>query len=316
MTKVAIIIPIYNVETYLRACLDSVLSQTEPDWLCLMVDDGSTDSSASIAGEYARRDPRFRLLSMPCNSGQSAARNLALDHICGDQCHWITFIDSDDTVHPRYLETMLAQAAMTGADIAMTGVTSKKFTLRIGSTPVVATATDTIARGLYQTGGITPSVYGKLYKAHLFRDIRFLEGIIYEDLELMPRLWEKASTISSRDDRLYRYTRRPDSSINTFSDKRLDVLRVTDLITQRYSAHPSLRRAALDRSLSAAFNIFLLLHRHGLGHTARADECWSRIRRLRRPSLMNPDVRVKNKIGIIASFLLGRSLFARLGFLM
>ena len=237
MTKVAIIIPIYNVETYLRACLDSVLSQTEPDWLCLMVDDGSTDSSASIAGEYARRDPRFRLMSMPCNSGQSAARNLALDHICGDQCRWISFIDSDDTVHPRYLETMLAQAAMTGADIAMTGVTSKKFTLRIGSTPVVATATDTIARGLYQTGGITPSVYGKLYKAHLFRDIRFLEGIIYEDLELMPRLWEKASTISSRDDRLYRYTRRPDSSINTFSDKRLDVLRVTDLITQRYSAH-------------------------------------------------------------------------------
>lgn len=95
----SVIIPVYNAEKYLRPCLDSVLSQTETDWECVCVDDGSTDSSGRILDEYAERDARFRVAHQ-VNQGVSAARNAALQIVAGD---WITWLDADDAYSPRRL---------------------------------------------------------------------------------------------------------------------------------------------------------------------------------------------------------------------
>lgn len=297
--QISIIIPIYNVEAYLRVCLDSILSQSFGEFECLMIDDGSTDSSASIAGEYAAADERFRLIRLSENHGQSVARNVGLDAAAG---RYIVFVDSDDSIRPDFLRFHLELIESTGADIAMSDCS-----LHCVSAPAAM-----IARCLYQRHGVNPSVYGKIYKSRLFEAVRFRPGIIYEDLELMPRLWEKAEKIACKPKRLYDYRHRPGSSINSFTMSRLDVLKVTEEIEARYQSNPELKKAASDRRLSANFNIFLLLSANGMADSAEARNCWGIIKEKRRASLLNSRVRCKNKVGIIASCLLPRSVFARL----
>ncbi len=96
---ISIIIPVYNAELALERCLQSVLRQTYTDWECILVDDGSKDSSGNICDSYASRDSRFRVIHKQ-NGGVSAARNTGLDAVKGD---WITFSDSDDELTPNAL---------------------------------------------------------------------------------------------------------------------------------------------------------------------------------------------------------------------
>ena len=99
---VSIIIPVYNSEKAIRRCLDSILAQTMTDYECLLIDDGSTDSSGRICDEYAAKDNRFRVFHKE-NGGVSSARNVGLDNAKGD---WITFVDSDDSVEESFLESL------------------------------------------------------------------------------------------------------------------------------------------------------------------------------------------------------------------
>lgn len=101
--KISIIVPVYNVEKYLRKCLDSISAQTFTDWECLLIDDGSPDNSGAICDEYAVKDSRFKVFHKP-NGGVSSARNLGLDMASGE---WVTFIDSDDIIAITYLENLV-----------------------------------------------------------------------------------------------------------------------------------------------------------------------------------------------------------------
>lgn len=116
--KVSIIIPIYNTEKYLRRCLDSVISQTFTDWECLLVDDGSKDSSGAICDEYAKKDSRFRVFHKE-NGGVSSARNMGLDNAHGD---WIYFSDADDSLYENCLEVLIYNTKE-GIDFVMGGYT-------------------------------------------------------------------------------------------------------------------------------------------------------------------------------------------------
>ena len=100
--KFSVIIPVYNVEQYLRDCLDSVLNQTFSDWEAICVNDGSTDGSAAILEEYVVRDKRFKIVTQS-NGGLSAARNTGMEVAEGD---YIVFLDSDDWLELGALETM------------------------------------------------------------------------------------------------------------------------------------------------------------------------------------------------------------------
>lgn len=104
--KVSIIIPCYNSEAYLGACMDSVLAQTMEDFEAILIDDGSVDGTLAVAQAYAGRDARVRVLAQE-NRGVAAARNLGLEHARGE---WITFVDSDDLLPPDALHTMLSGA--------------------------------------------------------------------------------------------------------------------------------------------------------------------------------------------------------------
>lgn len=100
--KVSIIVPVYNVEPYLRCCLDSILAQTFTDWECILVDDGSTDGSGKICDEYAENNFRFSVIHK-VNGGVSAARNEGIGTAKGD---WIAFVDADDYLADDYLHEM------------------------------------------------------------------------------------------------------------------------------------------------------------------------------------------------------------------
>lgn len=90
--KISIIIPVYNAERFLRRCLNSVLNQSYSNWECIIVDDGSKDSSPAICDEYVKTDSRFKVIHKE-NGGVSRARNTGLSLVVGE---WVTFVDSDD----------------------------------------------------------------------------------------------------------------------------------------------------------------------------------------------------------------------------
>ncbi|MBR1921177.1 MAG: glycosyltransferase [Kiritimatiellae bacterium] len=117
MPKVSVIIPVYNVEDYLRQCLDSVVNQTLRDIEVICVDDGSTDASPAILAEYAAKDPRVKVISQP-NAGAGAARNRGLDVARGD---YLFFFDPDDYAEPDMLGALVARADETGAEVVIAG---------------------------------------------------------------------------------------------------------------------------------------------------------------------------------------------------
>ena len=118
MPKISVIIPIYNVEKYLRRCLDSVKNQTFTDWQAICVIDGSPDNSGKIAEEYAKQDKRF-IVIYKNNTGVSDTRNVGIEHAIGEYVH---FMDSDDEIDKDYYEKLLADGDE--ADIIGSGFVS------------------------------------------------------------------------------------------------------------------------------------------------------------------------------------------------
>lgn len=111
--QVSIIVPVYNTESYLCRCLDSIVAQTFTDFEAVLVDDGSCDQSGAICDEYAAKDSRFVVIHKQ-NEGVAKARITAFEHSKGEL---ITFIDSDDYVLPEYLEKMSKPILENNADM-------------------------------------------------------------------------------------------------------------------------------------------------------------------------------------------------------
>lgn len=111
--SISIIVPVYNVEKYLRRCLDSIRAQTFTDFECICVDDGSSDGSGKILDEYAEKDSRFVVVHKD-NGGVSSARNAGLDVARGE---WLAFVDSDDWVEKEWLEFLYIKCKENDADI-------------------------------------------------------------------------------------------------------------------------------------------------------------------------------------------------------
>lgn len=117
--RLAIILPTYNVVSYLRECLDSLMCQTNPNFTVFAIDDGSNDGSSEILDEYAQKDSRIVVFHKK-NGGVSSARNVALKMIESDGAYdYVSFIDPDDYVSPSYVEVLLRNLSQTCADYAV-----------------------------------------------------------------------------------------------------------------------------------------------------------------------------------------------------
>ncbi len=117
MSKViiSIVVPVYNVELYIRPCIDAILAQTFVHFELILIDDGAIDSSGFICDEYAQLDPRIRVIHKP-NSGVADSRNIGIDASEGE---WVVFIDSDDIVATDFLELLYTNAIDKGVDLVI-----------------------------------------------------------------------------------------------------------------------------------------------------------------------------------------------------
>lgn len=107
---ISIIVPVYNMEQYLRKCLDSIMTQTFKDFECWLIDDGSTDKSSAICDDYVAKDTRFHVVHKE-NGGLASARQCGIDHATGE---YIANIDPDDWVDADYLENLIVNISKTG----------------------------------------------------------------------------------------------------------------------------------------------------------------------------------------------------------
>ena len=120
MSKVSVIMPVYNAERYLREAIDSVLRQTYTDFELLLINDRSTDNSGAICREYGEKDARIILLENETEThGPGPTRNIGLDHASGE---YIYFMDADDWIEDRLLQCAVHRMKETGANIVQLGV--------------------------------------------------------------------------------------------------------------------------------------------------------------------------------------------------
>ena len=207
--KISIIIPMYNVEKYLRRCLDSVLNQTFSDWQAICVDDGSPDNSGKIAEEYAAQDSRFVVVHKE-NGGLSDARNAGFTKADGK---YIMYLDSDDFIHPQTMEIAYKAITENKSDIASFSYDRfyrpqlmVRHVLRMDTDNVVPfgikkkynidkiktkTVDDIFELATERTHNKTNpnrrwlikhcQVWKNIYKKSLIEDIPFIKGILFED---------------------------------------------------------------------------------------------------------------------------------------
>ncbi len=173
--EISIIIPVYNSEKYLRACLDSVLDQTFTDFELILVDDGSPDRCGGICDEYADKDERVRVCHIE-NSGSSAARNYGIDRARGK---YLGFIDSDDYIDKDMYRVLYDNLKKEDADLSMCGLYDVYGgeIINMVEKPIYRTmdAEETILTVMEaKLTSVTP--VNKLYKKELFKGIRYPVG--------------------------------------------------------------------------------------------------------------------------------------------
>lgn len=181
---ISIIVPIYNAEKYLHACLDSLLCQTIENLQIILVNDGSTDNSFTIAQKYAAKDNRVEAYQQS-HAGQSAARNNGLKHAKGE---FIAFVDADDTIAPDWCARHLA--AIEEVDYVQSGYDAY------------------VPKNRYQF--TSPCM--RLYRRQAVEGLRFTEGIIYEDVIWSVDLWFRGLSCRMIRYAGYHYTSNPDST--------------------------------------------------------------------------------------------------------
>lgn len=218
---VSIIIPVFNVAPYLREALDSVVNQTYRNIEIIIVDDGSTDRSGSICDEYAVKDKRIIVIHQQ-NQGLSAARNVGLNCMSGE---YVSFLDPDDAFHPVFIRKMLDVMNCEDPDIAVCRYSLYKTVGRMRP-DVKKTTYPFVKQGMYNRaealgaladGRINVAVWNKLYKRHLWNDIRFPGGHNYEDLNTTYRIFDKCGRIYVLRDSLYLNRERAGSITRTDS---------------------------------------------------------------------------------------------------
>lgn len=249
---ITIVVPVYNVEPYLDRCLASLAAQTYRRLEIIAVDDASTDGSGTICDRWAEQDPRLQVVHLPKNQGLSAARNEGVRRASGE---YLSFVDSDDSAEPELVEKLYCCLEETGADLSVCGTQGMK--LREGAAGCLSPGEAAVC--LARRGPFLWTAWGKLYPTRLAREHPFEEwALCCEDLLFFYQLLREVRKIGFLPDRLYRYTTREGSLINSgIDEKRCTVLAVLDQICKDAASRfpegeAAFRQVAMDAAARLA----------------------------------------------------------------
>ena len=251
MTKISIIIPVYNVEKYLARCLDSVILQTCEDWEAVCVNDGSTDNSLQILTDYAKKDKRIKIINQ-INKGVSAARNSGLDNAIGE---YITFMDSDDVIHPQYLALLLENADQ--KTISMCSFVNFNDDKELNfNNPIICNNKVSNSLDFYAVSADMkmPSC-GKLFYKDIIGNYRFNENCFYSENALFNAdVFNKNIQIKETNAPLYYYFKNPNSLVHKKSSikKIMSVLLVAEIVGNKFKGHKGVYKTRVLKSLSNA----------------------------------------------------------------
>ena len=319
---ISVIIPAYNSESTLESCVASVLDQTYRETEIVIVDDGSVDGTLRMGNRLSSIYNNVRVESIK-HAGPSAARNAGLRLARG---RYIAFVDSDDRIHPEYLATLHSLMLEHGADISAVtyqmvadNKPSASNTLSASNKPSaykqicandskadvrVYSSAEAVADLLYQKH-LDSSQCCKLFRRKLIEGLYFPEDCrVYEDLLFVYQAFCRSEKIVWTDKQMYYYHKTADGQMDSVSPCVTDAFEVMERIRKDLSSrYPTLSHAIDNRTISVSFNILKLM---AVSHETRHDEgiehrCWDNIRSLRFANFFDPNVRIKNKVGVLLS---------------
>lgn len=247
---VSVVVPVYKVEKYIHECVDSILQQTYEDIELILVDDGSPDNCGVLCDEYAKADPRVKVIHKE-NGGLSDARNAGIDIAQGE---YITFVDSDDFISKNYLSSMIRMAQSNEADIVQIEAThdcdglgkNKKDNRQ--SIMVFSPSEALINMLRFQV--VQVMAWGKLYKRKLFENIRYPKGRLNEDnLTTYKLLLAAKKNVVCSPEQLYFYRVNNEGIMNSsFNVRRYEILTFRDEINDYLGINAKQYTSEIDYS--------------------------------------------------------------------
>ena len=263
---ISVVVPVYNVEKYLKKCIESIIEQYYDNLEIILVDDGSTDDSGKICDAYCKQDNRIQVIHKK-NGGLSDARNVAIDILTGE---YVTFVDSDDYISQDYISYLYEIIRKYDADISMCnfkyinedGICLNKV---VDSGSIMQFNAMNALNCMLEGNEINTSAGMKLYKSNLFEQIRYPKGKLYEDIATTYKLFMKSKILVYGDRSLYIYLCRSGSiTKRPFSNKMYDSIYNTDEMCKKIKqAYPCLEMACNNRIFAQYVTVYSMLRDTG-----------------------------------------------------
>lgn len=302
---ISLIIPIYNVEKYLKECVDSIIVQSYRNLEIILVDDGSPDGSGKICDEFAENDERIIVIHKS-NGGLSDARNAGFE-ICKGEI--VIFIDSDDFISPIFVDAMVKPIIDNKADMTVLKRSSPFFDgeiVNLASSieecqPSIHSSKDALEMMLYQN--LATGAPFKVCKRDVFKFVKFPKGYLYEDVATTYKEFFYADKVAIIDADLYAYRERHDSITHQkFNPEKMITLEIRkQLLTDNRLIEMGLQNAATSRVFQMEFNVFLQVPKENIEFRK---ELWKAIKEDREVVLgdTNKLITKKNKCGAMITY--------------
>jgi len=255
--KISVIVPVYKVESYLHRCIESIIHQTHKNLEIILVNDGSPDNSGSICDEYASKDERIIVIHKK-NEGSSCARNAGLDVATGN---YISFVDSDDYINVSMLQTMLENLLKFDLDVIEI---PPKFSYKEKNFDDKLTIEDPVSASKRVIEDVTFAVWRRLYKKSIVEGMRFIPGIIHQDVFYTMDLLKKITRYGFLNSELYYYNSDGESIIrSSYSLHKITIaIRATEYIVDNVIDHPDLETPLKNYITSYYTDHYFLLSRN------------------------------------------------------
>lgn len=308
---ISVVVPVYNVEKYLRKCVDSIINQTYKNLEIILVDDGSPDNCGKICDEYEKKDNRVKVIHKE-NGGLSDARNVGTRNAIGK---YLTYIDSDDFVSSDYIDVMYQSIRnnpkIKFATIGVKIIRDDSQIEKQKNNEMILLNDEQAFLSLLYNEGVFLSAWGKLFETNFIKKYEFPVGKAYEDTAVIYKWIYDAKKIIYCSKKGYFYVNRKNSisTQNVFNEKELDYMNHTKKMLEFIKKNYSNLNDATDRFfLYANFRELRILLQSKNPNKQYIQEVWNNIKQYRKIVIKNKRIPKRDKFAIYTSYF-GKEIF-------